>query len=254
MITIAKRHLELKIGYFRYRLKQVAHGYFSICRGHRCVYVTYDPNNSHVTRINRHRYYTSSPKGKEYTKQIEEYIMLKAKLEDCLKTWRATYICEPRDIKFPLRKIRPDPISLEFFENAMANENVHQKGKLTHNLQYFRSKNEIIGAQIMEALDYLYKTEVLIRFDQFSYVCPDLMFYVPEIEKVLILEIDGAIDSSAYNFKSFNNTTKMMMAGLVEGKDFIVVRIADSSQVDAELIKQMVLSAIEASINDIYID
>ena len=254
MVKLSKRHHELRIAYYRYRLTQVAHGYFSVCRGKRCVYVTYDPQDSRVTRSNRRRYYTSSPKGKEYAKQIEEYIMIKAKLVDCLSAWKATYLCEPTEIEFPLKKIRKDPISREFFENAKPNQNALGNGELTHNQQFFRAKNEIIGAQIMEALDYLYKTEVLIDFDKFSHICPDLLFYVPEIEKVLILEIDGAIDADGYWFKSYNTTTKMILAGFEEGKDFIVVRIGDGKKVDTELITQMILSAIEASINDIIFD
>ena len=75
----------------------------------------------------------------------------------------------------------------------------------------------------------------------------------PEIEKIIILEIDGAIDSPTYESKSYRTTAKMVIAGLVEGKDFVVVRIGRPKWIDAKQIESMISAAIEASINDIII-
>ena len=263
MIKISKEHHELKIAYLKDQINKLPHGYFGRWNGQPVVYVNYDPDNPKIDRNHKRRFLATSPKGIRYGKLIEQYTELKNLLDMYVKLWNATYIQKPREITYPLRKKRPDPISIEFFEMAEINQNNEKNENnenneknytpIEYNGQILRSKNELIGCKVLEEFGFAYKVEVRLDFDQFNYTYPDFIFYVPEIEKIIILEIDGAIDSPTYESKSYRTTAKMVIAGLVEGKDFVVVRIGRPKWIDAKQIESMISAAIEASINDIII-
>ena len=162
------------------------------------------------------------------------------------------YTTAPRKIEFPLIKRRRDLLTREFFEEAAPNQNSYENEEpYEFKGQLFRSKNEVIAAQVIDELGYEFKTEIKVVFDKFSYICPDLTFYVPEADKVILLEIDGAIENEFYETKSYKTTAKLVVNGYVEGKDFVVVRVCRGNDIDPEQIRKMILSAIDASIDDI---
>lgn len=262
MKTLTKEHHELKISYLRYRLERVPHGYIDQFRGKPAVYVYYDPDNPKTTLRSKARYYTDSPTGKIYVQRIQEYIELKSQYDYYVTKWNSTYVEPPRKIKFPLRSITPrrlkTELDREFFERAVPNQNLNESPvKMPYKGQIFHSKNEIAGVKAVESFGYDFKTEVLVdlaRYNKNDLPCvifPDLLFYVPEIDKVIIMEVDGALDSEGYAVKSYGTTIKLLLAGLVEGKDFIVIRMADGRVFHPEIFDDMITMAINASIKEL---
>ena len=226
------------------------HGFFSTVAGTPVVVIFYDPKDPSVTNKHRKRYRITSGKGIKWSTIIKEYQSAKAEYDMLVKEWHSRYTQPPREIKFPLKKRRKDKISRSIFQNAEPNQNSKpNKHPIVYKGQIFRSKNEIVGCQVLEKFGYEYKTEILITDDDWVELYPDLTFYVPELDKVFVKEIDGAMDNIFYDGHSVSN----LMLGFVEGKDLITVRIADRHKVDAEMIENLIRAAIESSIDDIII-
>ena len=233
----------------------IPNGFFGIYRGRPTVYVTYDPSDPKITNKHRRQFFTDTKRGREWAKKIEEYTVLKIEYDELLKDWKRKYVMPPRRIKFPLKKRRSEKISREFFEEAEANQNGKKNNHpKEHNGQYFRSKNEIVGAMALDDYGYEYKTEIRLAFDEFTELFPDLPFYVPEVDCVFVMEIDGAMDNVVYRGHSVGRTEVYLMNGFVEGKDLITVRFADSYDLNVTQIRNMIRAAIEAVIDDLTIE
>ena len=230
----------------------MAAGFFGKKNGRAVVYVTRDPDNPEVSAKHRRCYFTSSKKGQHWDKIIREYISVRSEYEMLLKDWKSKYIAPPRKISFPLKKRRKNMIDREFFENAVPNQNKREvRNPIEHNGQVFRSKNEILSCEVLEAMGYEYKTEVYLKGNDWMEFYPDLMFYVPELDKVIVFEIDGALDVIVYDGHSFSRTSNYLNCGFVEGKDLICYRISDSKAISIEQIENLIRAAIESSLDDI---
>ncbi len=252
MCKITKRHLELRIAYLRDKISQLPHGFFSEYQGRNAVYLFYDPDNSKISRNNKRRYYVTSKRGRVLSELINEYLILKKDLDAALSLWKTNFAGNPRKYRFPLTKIKPDRFDHDFYENSQPNQNPREiKNPVKYKGHTFRSKNEFIVAQIVEKMGYEYKEEILIQFDDYTYFFPDITFYVPEVDKVIIVEVDGAMDKSQYVGKSYHNTAACVTNKLVEMKDFVVVRIGDAYSINAEQIEKMLYSAIDSAIDDL---
>ena len=251
---MTRRHMEFKINYLRHRLSLLPHGYFSSYKGRDVVYVTYDPDNDSVSRDNRRRYFCGTRRGKALSEQIKEYVELKGQLDLLLKDWKLLYNGEPRKISFPLTKRREGPIGYEFFIKAIPNQVIPQDGHIIdHKGHDLISKNEEAVSLILEKMGYPYKCGVNIRFDRYNSIHPDFLFYVPEIDKVFMVEIDGAMDQGSYVTKSYHTTASCIVNGFVEMKDFVVIRIGHGYEINSEQIEWMLWAAIDAAINDIIV-
>ena len=252
MNNISRRHHELKIAYLRHKLRSLPHGYFGTWKNRQVVYIYYEPGNEKVGHSSKRRFFISSKRGRESAEQIREYKELKSQLDVLLSEWKARYTEPPRQIDFPLRKRRRGYFTYDFFKNAVPDQNPRKKvHNVTDGKTQFRSKNELVAAMIMEKFGYETKTEVQIEFDEFTGFYADVLFYVPEIDKVILLEIDGALEKADYVSKSYHNTAACVINGLVEMKDFIVVRYGNGYDIDSRQIERMISAAIDASIDDL---
>lgn len=252
MDKLSRRHHEYKIAYLRDQLSKIPHGSKGLFKGRAVVYVFYDPNNKKISKKCKARYSVNTKKGMYYTKYIDNYLMLKSELDALLKNWNSKYVTPPRDIKFPLKKKKQDILNKEWFDQAEEHQNPYD---LEHPLDYnghkLRSKNEYITYQLIDRLGYEQKSEVKLDFKQFEGFYPDDTFYVPEIDKVFILGIEGAMDKPDYSSKSHRETVICITNGMTELKDFIMLRLPDARTIDSAQIENLVRAAIEASISDI---
>ena len=68
-------------------------------------------------------------------------------------------------IEYPLRKKRRTGLTSEFFRNAKSNANPFhpEELKIEYKGQWFRSKNEMSAAQIIESMGYDFKSEVHVQ-------------------------------------------------------------------------------------------
>ncbi|MBP5261569.1 MAG: hypothetical protein J6Z43_05515 [Clostridiales bacterium] len=252
---LSMRHHEFKIAYLNYQISKVANGFFKCAGGRSYVYVFYDPSNSKVNRDCKIRYSIETDRGKYYAAQVTRYQELKCELDILMKAWKRKYSVPPRAIQYPLNKTRTTIFDHDWFIQSPSHQNKKPiENPINYNGIILRSKNELIQYKTIEALGYEQKVEMLAVFKGNRYFYPDSTFYVPEIDKVILSNLDGSMENPNYVSKSYYDTAICINNGLIESKDFVVARISNYKQIDAEQIENLILSAIDASINDIIIE
>ena len=249
---LSKRHHELKISYLKYRLKNMPQGYYGHHRGYRAIYLTYDPMDRRINNQHKRIIRLDSKQGQLMQPIIEEAMKLQNELENMEALWRQTYWVEPREITYPLRRVRQPAIDPEFFRNAQINANAYKQEalKITYKGQKFRTKNEMSAVQVVEAMGYEFKSEIHVAGKQYDHY-PDVTMLIPELEIALMSEIDGAMERSNYKIKSIQRQYEYFEEQFREFKDIVFLRMVDSQVFDPEEYRSLIRFAIETNIDDI---
>lgn len=246
------RHHELMISFLRKRISELPHGFFGQVNGMPFVYITYDPTDHSVSKSNKKRYGINTVNGKVWTPLIAEYQRLKSKLQQLESLWEYLYKFDPRQIDYPLIKRRTSILTEDYFRNAREYMNpVVMKNPIEYHGHYLRSKNEMLGCQIIEKFGLEYKIEIAIGNDPFNMLYPDFTVNVPYQQRCISIEINGALSSLKYANKSINRQSTYIENGLMLGKDVVFLDIADISQFYAELFETLLKNAILAGLDDI---
>ena len=180
---------------------------------------------------------------------------IKAKLHYLDDLWKATYWKGPRSISFPLNKRYHGNLTKErFFQSAeMQNPILTDRKAISYNDRLLRSKNELIVCRELDNWGYKYKVEINLSSDGFTELYPDATFYVPEIEKPVAVETDGAMDKESYMNKSETRKFNYLNSGFVEFKDIVFLRLTDKTQFDSQRFSDLISAAIFCNLSDIII-
>ena len=228
-------------------------GFFGMHRGKPAVYVIRKPDDPSVNRKHRLCFLIDSNDGIIYSKLIRESTELRSKLDYLTTLWKTTYICNPRDITFPLKRKEQRGLTKErYFQSKEMQNPILTNGKtIEYNGRELRSKNELIVCTNLDAWGYEYKVEIDLSPNHFTQLYPDATFYAPELEKPIAVETDGALDEPDYMDKSEKRKFNYLNNGFVEFKDIVFFRITDKSQFDSQRFKDLIRSAILCNLDDI---
>jgi len=234
---------QLRLSYLKDQMNRLPHGYFGQYRGRKVVYVTYDPADRSVSVRNKRRYYTETQRGSLYSELVTEYLRLSNEYDMLMEEWKLLYNFDPKIVSFPLKRNKRPILTTEFFRSSGSDSNPLpvddqiQKGK-----SRLRSKNELIAVQAIESLGYECKTEVELPD---LHLFPDVIFLVPEADKALGVELDGAMDDFKYYGKAKRRQGNYFAAGFEEFKDILFFRMSDPYSFDLNRFKRMVEIAVE---------
>ncbi|MBR1796529.1 MAG: hypothetical protein IJ757_00720 [Clostridiales bacterium] len=239
----SRKVLELKISYLEKRLSELPKGWFGQHRGKPIVYVN--------TESGKGKYRIDGKKGSYYAALVKEYKKLTMQYNDCLDTWSLNYSGTPIKYTFPLTKTQDDMVTYDYYKQSQPNQNGKEyKTKINYSNQILRSKNELLAVKEIEEMGFEWKTEIcLIKNGKFFY--PDIAFYVPYIEKVLLIELDGMMEKEDYFFKSENRKINYYKVGFKENKDVLFYRLSSSGDFNVEDFKTAVRFMIEENCGDI---
>ena len=246
------REHELRLNYLRKRLAEIPHGSFGTARERACVYVDYDPADPSLDHSNKKKYYADSPQGKIWCPVIAEYLRLRREYDTLWESWNLMYRFEPRTISYPLVKRSCSPFTEACYHSAKEYSNpVIMQKPVEYKGRRLRSKNEMIGCRIIEKMGYEYKIEIPATNDPFNSLYPDITVLVPEQERCVGIEINGALDIPKYAGKSLSRQASYIGSGLMISKDIIFVDIADAGSFYADLFETQLRLAIYAGLDDI---
>ena len=246
------RHHELMISFLRKRLAEMPHGSFGTCRGQQVVYVTYDPMDPSVSWKDKKRFFVDSEQGKFWSALIADSILVEKQLRELIDLWHMLYRFESRQIDYPLIKRTTSLFTEEFFNSAAENAN---PTPIEHPIEYkghiLRSKNEMLGCEIIEKYGLSYKIEIAVGNDPFNMLYPDITVLIPYQQRCIGFEINGALSILKYANKSINRQGSYIEQGLMLSKDVVFVDIADRNDFYAELFETQLKTAILAGLDDI---
>lgn len=109
----------------------------------------------------------------------------------------------------------------------------------------------MIGCLILERFGYEYKIEIAVGNDPFSMLYPDITFKVPEQERCISIEINGALDRIKYANRSVNRHKEYLDLGLRISKDVIFVDIAEANSFYEDVFETQIRTAVMSGIDDI---
>lgn len=246
-----KMVLQLRISYLQYRLKELPKGWIGTYKKREVAIITYDSKNPKVTSYSMRRYFLRTRRGKSYKVLLEERIKAEAEMDKLLARWHMNYIGEPEVIKFPLSKTRFCGIQTRQFMESEPNQNKYQaKNPIIYKGQTLRSKNELLAVKEIEEFGFIWKTEICFRFGKYTFY-PDVVFYVPYIDKPIALELDGMMDADDYYDHAEDRRRKYIRAGFEENKDVIFLRLNNEYVFPSEDLNTLIRIAIERSIADL---
>ena len=227
MLIVNKQHHELLIAYYQHELRSLPEGFFSIYRGKKVVYITRDPRDDRISNRNKRRIVISTKDGQIYSKLIRESSRIKTKLNYLNELWNLTYWTPPNKISYPPSKSRTGTLNKERYINSLEMQNpiLSSSPLIDYNGRKLRSKNELIVCQNLDVWGYKYKVEIDLSPDEFTPLYPDATFFIPEIDKPVSVEVDGALDKTNYMTKSESRKFNYFNNGFIEFKDVIFLRL-----------------------------
>ena len=253
MLIVNKQHHELLIAYYQHELSLLPEGFFGIYRGKKVVYITRDPRDDSINNKNKRRIVISSKEGQIYSKLIEESSAIRSKLSHLNELWNSTYWTPPNKICYPPGKHRTGALNRERYIKSceMQNPILSTNPTIDYNGRKLRSKNELIVCQCLDSWEYEYKVEIDLSPDEFTPLYPDATFFIPEIDKPVSVEVDGALDKTNYMTKSEGRKFNYFNNGFIEFKDVIFLRLTYAYEFDAQRFKDLVSAAIFCNLSDI---
>ena len=241
------RH-QVRISYLKYRLQNIPHGNFGTVGGKSAVYITYDPADPKVDSYHRRKLYVDSPEGQLYKALIDEYLALREELRMLERLWNERYKFPPKEVGYPLPSDLNALISADMFDHAVPNQNSYEnEHPIVHSGQRLRSKNELIGFQTLEKMGFEVKTEVRIVRGESTFFFPDALFKVPEFDKGIGLEIDGAMEKDDYFGTAEERRKKYIRNGFREGIDVFFFRICGRHDFDLERFELQLDAVLESN-------
>lgn len=223
------------------------HGYFGTSGGKSVIYLVYDPSDPKVDSYHRRRIVVHSREGQIYKVVIEEYLRLKEELRQLERLWNERYKFPPKEVRYPLPEAPAPLITAKMFDLAVPNQNTYEnEHPILYSGQKLRSKNELIGFQTLEKMGFEVKTEVRIRRGESTFF-PDALFKVPEFDKGIGLEIDGAMDKDDYFGSAEERRKKYIRNGFREGIDVLFFRICGRHDFDLERFELQLDAVLESN-------
>lgn len=243
----------VKLEYRRLKLQNMRHGYFRDINGKRTLVITYDPDDPKTSSRRPRRLLTGSSFGKRFAEEIKEYLEIKNEYDGLLADWNTKYSFEPPRVRFPIVQFA-DP---HVMNNNYFNIQEDRLGKYTPDIPTvskfgdLKSKNELIGAELLEQMGIPFKYETLVYLKGINEtINPDYLINFYEIDRCAYLEILGMNDQIDYFYRSAKKIYGFSKETYRPGREVIYIFLYDKQNFDEAYFVGEVLSAFESMIPD----
>jgi len=243
----------VKLEYRRQLLEKMPHGYYRVINGRKNVVITYDPNNPKYNKQHPRTLFVSSKLGRKYCEIINNYLKVKSEYDQLLQNWNMQYKFSPPKVKFPIKQFfDPHNMNNEYFNKQVdctgsyvsENPTISDHGVL-------KSKNELIGADLLKQLDIPFKYETSLYLDSIEEtINPDYLINFYEIDRCSYLEILGLSDKIKYSFNTTNKTYGFNKQKYRAGREVIYIFLYDKQNFDEDYFVTEVLGAFNNMIPD----
>ena len=254
---------ELRINYLNYLITRGPVGRLSERRGKPVVELKSLGNLKGVPKefipdlssSNRSILLQYTPKGTYWSNRVRQIQALQIEQQKLLSTWKSIYKNSPRYIEYPLHLPGTNHFDKAFFDKLVPNLNpIPIEAENSINKPKSRSKNEVLAYDIITDMGYEAKQEARLNLpfiDSFNAFFPDLSIYVPEIERTIFSELDGAVDNPRYLRHSIERQSNYFTQGFDEFKDVFFYRINSPYTFDATLFRNLFYITVEQTAENI---
>ena len=232
----------MRIDYLKREIQKYPVGKIIDYQGSEAVYVKNHPTKP---QLKQRRIHTSTKLGQ----QLKEEILYRQTLEDRLKQLETelkmlntyTIVSVPR----PDERFKDGKKFWEYAKFYADSNNAFPKpddGPVYKGTK-FRSKSEMTIAVSLDnmGIEYVYEPQLFFNMKTFY---PDFVIYIPEIDKVIIIEHFGRMRFLDYRNKNAVKMKDYLDEGLVEGRDIIFTFEYDTAGLDVTIFENKVNAAI----------
>lgn len=93
--------------------------------------------------------------------------------------------------------------------------------------------------------------EIEIKINEYLSFYPDVTFFIPEMDKPVAIELDGAVDNQDYYIKAENRKRQYLLNGFTELRDIIFFRIINPYQFDCDQLEALIVGSLVVNSNNI---
>lgn len=243
----------VKLEYRRLMLENMPHGHFAVKKGVWNVVITYDPDQPKYNTRYPRTLYVSSKLGRKYTEIINNYLKIKSEYELLLASWKSLYNVAPPRIRFPIKQFSdPHGMNNDFFNRQPEHCGKYIPDNPTESeFGELKSKNELMGADILKLMDIPFKYETKVTFVETNEtINPDYLINFYEIDRCAYLEILGMNDKGDYSMRTASKINGFSRSGYRPGREVIYVLLYDKANFDRDYFVSQVLSAFNDMIPD----
>lgn len=242
-------YLAVKMSYLEQSISELPHGNFGKYKGKQVLYVYYMPSDSKVCWSNNRRYCPETKRGNNMCMEVKKSNLLRNQYNLLLADWKSNYAGIPPKIQMPFK--RQCKMNYEFFANSPENQNPNDSDNLLeYNNRKFRSKNEVLAAQVLDKMGIEYKVEP--KFSTGTKYCyPDFIIGVKEIDKSAYVEIFGKMDDMDYALSNSKKNALYFQTGCRQGRDYIPFYSGDAKSFDVEAFEMQIRAWLELAAEEI---
>ena len=189
--------------------------------------------------------------GKSLRRLVEEADSIKEELRHISLKYPDIdkVIADRRKVSSIKRRNEPVKMDRKYFLTLKESEDSNPFPKPDNSIEYdgilMRSKGEVIIAQHLDKLgiERIYEPCVWAN----RYIYPDFAIYIPEIDKVILIEYMGALSDHKYLPSAGEKFKTLVSFGFVIGRDVILISETENTAADLELLEILINAAIIAN-------
>ncbi|MBR3032926.1 MAG: hypothetical protein IKH92_07900 [Clostridiales bacterium] len=187
-------------------------------------------------------YLLSSPKSEKWKNLLEEQAR-RLEIENHLE-----FRSELEHIETPYKAVvinKKTAYSKEVFDSLIEKNDPEIKKKHVFDGHRFRSKSEMLIAQLLKSMGLEYKYDVVVSFDNEVFYI-DFAIYCHETGRFFFMEHFGDMGSERYRQRTFHKITVYTAHGLVEGSDILYTYENNDDDFDLNVYECKILSIVSA--------
>jgi len=241
------KYTAMQIAKLEQELKTLPNGYLGKSGQCKVVRLYADGNNREEHRL-------TSKIGRQLGNAINRRIEIEKEIEALSKQYDreelSKYIDAAKRLQQPFDS--GSVFNNKFFNMTKANQNtLEYKNNYVNNGIRYRSKNEVIVAQVIEELGLPFKVEPIVSYNNGDRYFPDFIICFPAADRCVYLEIFGKFDDFEYAEKNYRKIRDYLRHGLEQNKDIIFLFCSGNSMVDAKVIRETIIAVAETICPDI---
>lgn len=228
-------HARIRLDYLKRRIRYLPQGHVHLLESRDKKYKTVwiKSYKSHPELEHKYHRTTRSP-GSDLLPLVNTSTKIRSEITDIESRLEELREAERRINKNAYR-YEPRRMGLEFYKELKATEdsNPYPKPKVTyeHNGILMRSKGEKLLAEHLDELGYQYAYEPELKLKN-KKIYPDFALYIPEIDKVILIEYMGAWSKEDYVYDAGEKFKELTRNNFIPSRDVIYVCESDNSSFD----------------------
>lgn len=217
------------------------------------IYICVNSHDSDSKGRIRHHYSIRSRNGKKAINLLEQLAEMDKKISDMDFYWAENYIgVSPKAHEYAIKTPSPLGLNNDFFNKAVQGSN-----SMTYRNTYtsmginFRSKNELIVAELLKDLGLKFKYEPRIVLGNNVEIYPDFLIGIEEADRCFVFEMQGMMNDANYALKASQKETIYINHGFRDGKDILFFKAGNDS-IDFDVLRLFIEAVVEANIKEAF--